>query len=698
MKYRDVSDRSSSPDAHVTEGRRAVVAVGIDRYRSWPRLDNAVNDANGALAVFERLGFEQVVAPLTDEAATADAIRRLVTDDLATLHSDDSLVLFFAGHGHTRTRALQGGPVETGFLIPVDGDPADGHAATWLRLDTWLSDVARLPARHILVILDACHSGVALGSVIKWRDGGGRDASLDELRRRQSRRVITSALGGQRAMDSGPIHGHSLFTGCLIEALTGGLAQDGRREATGSELGVYVQRRVTSYTGAQQTPDFGTLELDHRGEIILPIAGGAGAEATVPIRPPGPDRGGSPRPYGPVHDVPTASGAPVTLHATPAGTPPGAPHATPPATPHATPPVKIIVRECRESWRPSLASLPMSVRAVIGSVAFIVLTALVAIQASDNGTGILFVLGCGALGLAIAAGRWISNVPTPLRWISATLLRGGWWTVLALGAILFGSLMTMLVRYQRDRECREEFVDSDVARRGDRAQIKLAAAKACRLLGREAEARAREAEISQTPLPSAALAQPAPPAAETHAGERPRQDAAPSSAVADPSHSAPPAAEAKAAEPAHQDAEQPAAFTAALADAQRQPDSPEGAEAAIASYRRAMQAGVLDRAQHAQFALRLRTHGRALQARRDYDGAICAFEEAKLRDPTLDVAADLAAVRAAESPSSRSRRPAGGSDDPDALVAVLRFGPTRSEDYLEYRNRRGCTVPGERAR
>ena len=220
-----------------------MAVVGIDRYRAWPTLDNAVSDAQGALGVFQQLGFEQIVAPLINETATADAIRRLVTDDLASLRSDDSLVLFFAGHGHTQTRTLQSGPVQTGYIIPVDGDRPDGHVATWLRLDTWLSDVARLPPRHILVILDACHSGIVLGSLIKWRGAGdaGRGDSLDALRRRQSRRVITSALGDQRAMDSGPILGHSLFTGCLIEGLTGGLARDGRREATGSELGIYVQ-------------------------------------------------------------------------------------------------------------------------------------------------------------------------------------------------------------------------------------------------------------------------------------------------------------------------------------------------------------------------------------------------------------------------------------------------------------------------
>jgi uncharacterized caspase-like protein len=272
MMDRDITTDALPSEEVLAEGRKVVVVVGIDRYRAWPTLNNAVSDAKGALRVFLRLGFEQVMAPLIDEAATADAIRRLATDELATLDSDDSLVLFVAGHGHTRTRTLQGGPVQTGYIIPVDGDRPEGRTATWLRLDTWLSDVARLPARHILVILDACHSGIALGSLLKWRGGGAwRDGSLDDLRWRQSRRVITSALADQRAMDGGPIDGHSLFTGCLIEGLTGGLARNGRRQVTGTEIGFYVQERVTSYPGSRQTPDFGTFELDNRGELVVPI-------------------------------------------------------------------------------------------------------------------------------------------------------------------------------------------------------------------------------------------------------------------------------------------------------------------------------------------------------------------------------------------------------------------------------------------
>src|SRR5262249_51729978 len=213
-----------------------------------------------------------------DEAATGDAMRHLVTDDLAQLSPDDSLVVFFAGHGHTHTADFGDTSVKTGCVVPVDGARPRGHlSASWLRLDAWLSDIARRPPRHILVLIDACHSGVALGALHKWRDDGPEPATeLAALQARRSRRVITSALDDQRAMDGGPYPGHSLFTGCLIEAFSGGLAEGGRRVTTGRELGLYLQRRVRSFPPSTQIPDFGTFELDDRGDLVIPVLGDAG--------------------------------------------------------------------------------------------------------------------------------------------------------------------------------------------------------------------------------------------------------------------------------------------------------------------------------------------------------------------------------------------------------------------------------------
>jgi hypothetical protein len=134
MIDRDIDTDAVPSGGVISEGRNIVVVIGIDRYREWPVLSNAVSDAAGALRAFLRLGFEQIMEPLIDDAATGDVIRRLVTDDLATLGAGDSLILFFAGHGHTRTRMFQSGAVQTGYIIPVDGNRPSGHAATWLRL------------------------------------------------------------------------------------------------------------------------------------------------------------------------------------------------------------------------------------------------------------------------------------------------------------------------------------------------------------------------------------------------------------------------------------------------------------------------------------------------------------------------------------------------------------------------------------
>lgn len=114
--YRDVVSPEQQPSRDAREGRAYVAVIGIDRYPTWNRLYNAVSDARGALRLFAGLGFELVAPPLFDESATGDALHHLVVDDLSGLGRDDSLVLFFAGHGHTITRMYDGTSVRDGYL------------------------------------------------------------------------------------------------------------------------------------------------------------------------------------------------------------------------------------------------------------------------------------------------------------------------------------------------------------------------------------------------------------------------------------------------------------------------------------------------------------------------------------------------------------------------------------------------------
>ena len=243
-------------------------------------------DARGVLAAFEKLGFERVAEPLFDDQATSRALHHLVTDGLRRLDPNDSLVLFFAGHGHTITTTFADGTTaKQGYLIPVDAEDPGGGIGTWLDLESWLRRVAHLPPKHILVVLDACHSGIAL-NVTRWRDAGTLpEEAFEQLRARRSRRVMTSALDDERAMDSGPRHDHSLFTGCLLEALDDGLTRAGRRRATGSDLFSYVRHRVAEVSKAKQTPDFGALDFDDRGELVVELRGPAAAPAPTPPEP-----------------------------------------------------------------------------------------------------------------------------------------------------------------------------------------------------------------------------------------------------------------------------------------------------------------------------------------------------------------------------------------------------------------------------
>jgi caspase domain-containing protein len=275
---RDIATREEPSGTDESTGRNLIAVVGVDCYQHWHRLSNAVRDATGAAELFQQLGFEHAVPPLLDEAATFKAMWSLVTDDLKSLGPNDSLVMFFAGHGSTQTHHLGNEIIKTGYLIPVD---AENKVSTWIELGGWLRAVALVPAKHILVILDACHSGLALDPVIKWRDTNSwRDEPLATLKVRRSRRVITSALDNQLALDTGPVHGHSLFTGCLVEALRYGLRSTSNGVTTGSELGLYIQKRVRTYPHSKQTPDFGTFAFDDRGEMAIPLQA-AGANGLV---------------------------------------------------------------------------------------------------------------------------------------------------------------------------------------------------------------------------------------------------------------------------------------------------------------------------------------------------------------------------------------------------------------------------------
>jgi hypothetical protein len=263
-------------------GRNIIVAIGINEYQHQPPLNNPIEDAKEVIRLFKQCGFQELPGfSMVANEATRIAMAELPDRLAAELTTDDSLVLFFAGHGEKRERQApdqyEPGKTNTyriGYLIPIDGQkdkPGD-----WIRLDAFLDDIGSLPARHIFVILDACKSGIALDDKFKFKGGGGGEpVAVAELRRRPSRRVMTSAMHNQLAAEGGTNgSGHSVFAEALTAAIGDGKADNGDGFLKTWELFNFVQDRVGEQSNLKQTPDYGRLPLDGGGDLVISLRTG----------------------------------------------------------------------------------------------------------------------------------------------------------------------------------------------------------------------------------------------------------------------------------------------------------------------------------------------------------------------------------------------------------------------------------------
>jgi uncharacterized caspase-like protein len=199
------------------------------------------------------------VRRFVDEQATREAILEgfLAFTKEELVASDDRLVVFFAGHGTTR----KGKRGEVGFLVPYDGDP--DNLASLLGWHDLTSNSELIPAKHILFVMDACYGGLALTRALA--PGAARFAK--DMLQRYARQVIAAGKADEAVSDAGgPLPGHSVFTGHLLEALAGkGSSRDGLISA--NTVMAYVYDRVATDYGSRQTPHYGFLDGD--GDLLF---------------------------------------------------------------------------------------------------------------------------------------------------------------------------------------------------------------------------------------------------------------------------------------------------------------------------------------------------------------------------------------------------------------------------------------------
>ena len=239
----------------VRKGRDFALLFATDAYEEWSDLANPVLDARAISRELQtRYNFEVEVV----ENATRTEIQRKLYAYLKNppFGEEDQLLLFFAGHG------LFDEVLDTGYLVPHDARSNDPLRDSYLDYPTMLKMADRMPAKHILLVLDACHSGTADPAVRSAADGDDSDLAVSEFVARQqhyrTRRYITSARN--EVVSDGLPGQHSPFARGFLHALREGAVRDGMLTLT--ELIGYVEP-------VEPGPLWGAFGQDEPGSTFL---------------------------------------------------------------------------------------------------------------------------------------------------------------------------------------------------------------------------------------------------------------------------------------------------------------------------------------------------------------------------------------------------------------------------------------------
>lgn len=222
--------------------------IGINNYEYLSKLEYAVNDAKAVKEkLIEKFQYkEENITILLDEQATHQNIMEAYYDLVNKTCNNDSVIIFFAGHGTTYP-AIQ---KDKGFLVPCDG--CEIKMNSLISWDTLIGESELIRAKHIFFIMDACYSGLSL-----LRSGVSK-RFLKDMVRRQARQVLTAGKSDQTVKDSGANTNNSIFTGYLLDALDGE-AKTEEGVICASSIMYYVYSKVANDPNSRQTPGYGNL-------------------------------------------------------------------------------------------------------------------------------------------------------------------------------------------------------------------------------------------------------------------------------------------------------------------------------------------------------------------------------------------------------------------------------------------------------
>lgn len=228
-------------------GKNYLFAIAIDKYASNKiiPLNNAVQDTEKLVEVLTRkYSFEIGLESLYNECATRKNIIDKLNDLSFLVTKEDSLFIYFAGHGDYN------GLTQKGYWVSYDSGVS---LSDYVPNSTVVDILSGFEAKHILLVIDSCFSGSFLSQM-----RSSNEMHYRELHNSKSRWVITS--GRNEKVSDGKVGKGSPFAIILTEFFN----KNSSFTFSVGELAVAISKSVGSISNQQ--PLFGFInELGHEG-------------------------------------------------------------------------------------------------------------------------------------------------------------------------------------------------------------------------------------------------------------------------------------------------------------------------------------------------------------------------------------------------------------------------------------------------
>jgi len=231
--------------------------IGVSDYTAgWSDLGSVHGELEQVKAVLEEQDFKVFL----HFNPNSRQLKNLFEDFVAKYGyiSNNRLLFFFSGHGHSRDNNKKG------YIVPADAPDPEQDELGFLNKAVSMTDILawarKIEAKHALFLFDSCFSG----TVFKSRSLPISPPVKDAIKL-PVRQFITAGRAGNK------VPAKSVFTPAFVDALKygwGDLNQDGH--ILGTELGLYLHQRVPE-SWPRQIPQYGKIpdyELS-RGDFVF---------------------------------------------------------------------------------------------------------------------------------------------------------------------------------------------------------------------------------------------------------------------------------------------------------------------------------------------------------------------------------------------------------------------------------------------